>query len=227
MEATPITSEALQGSRSGRFISPPTPFDTTEVRWFASGLMPRPLVSWFTLSGRRGTLEVRYDAYLESDSSDLGRKRRNRGPFEIKTRRGFGDTISVNDRLAGRLEEWRKVIAATPPATTPADRWSEVHKVVLTRTYHVSTRGAMVEVAFGDLSAPGCDIELAALTVEGVTAWTFALEAWGPSALRSSLLQRSADAFIADTGLPVSVTSQLTIDMGYPEWLAETVWRDH
>jgi hypothetical protein len=227
MEATPTTSEAREASPTGHLATPSTPFDTTEVRWFASGPMPRPLVNWFTLSGTRGTLEVRYDAYLAGTSSGLGRKRRNRGPLETKTRLGVGAKVSLDDRLDGHLEEWRKVITTTSPPPTPTDLWAEVHKVLLTRTYHASVRDAVVEVAYGDLSAPGCDIELAAVAVEGVAAWTFALEAWGPPALRSSLLQHSANVFVAETGLPASVTSSLTVDMGYPEWLAQTVWRDH
>jgi hypothetical protein len=225
MEAVPIASQVdpvPDGTATPSLSA--APFDTTEVRWFAAGLMPRRLVEWFTMSGRRGTLEVRYDAYLAGNSPGIGRKYRNHGPFETKTRQTIGDPVELDGRLRGRTEDWRKV-AMAPPAVPPApDGWCDVHKVVLTRTYHEAAPDQVVEVAYGDLAAAGCDIELAAVTVRNIEAWTFALETWGPAETRRNLLERCAAAFIASTGLPDSLTSALTEDIGYPQWLARTVW---
>jgi hypothetical protein len=223
MRAAPHISENLTARPVIDPVLPSVPFDTTEVRWFAHGPMPRELVDWFTSSGRSGTLEVRRDSYLAGDSPAVGRKRRNLGPFEIKTRLAIGNAVSISGRLAGLTEDWRKVVA---PAPGRAGTWTEVHKVVLTRTYHASDGDRVTEVAANDTSLPGCDIEIAAITVGGVEAWTFALEAWGRTSVRHRLLETSAEAFVAAVGLPDLVTNRLTQEMAYPRWLAATVW-DH
>jgi hypothetical protein len=226
METAPIRSGSLESQPVITALLPSIPFDTTEVRWFARGAMPRQLVGWFTAAGRHGTMEVRRDVYLADGSADIGRKRRNRGPFEIKTRLATGSVVTLAGRLTGVAEEWRKVIGSPPSNAATDDRWTEVHKVVLTRTYHLTDAEDIIEVPANDTSRPGCDVELAAITVAGIEAWTFALEAWGSTELRSYLIERSAAAFVATAGLPESVTARLGEDMSYPCWLTRTVWQD-
>lgn len=226
MEAVPSENPL---HRSRRHLRPETTaaagttFDTTEIRWFATGSMPLEVVAWFTQSGTRGTLEIRQDAYLPAGTPTVGRKRRNHGPFEIKTRLGLGPAFHLDGQLSGRIERWRKVISTRPHLPRPSRQWANVHKVVVTRTYHVGRAAMLVEVHRGDTSVPGCDIELAEVTVNDVEAWTLAFEAWGPEGEQRRILEQAATAFIADTGLPTFVTSQLTVDMGYPAWLAEFI----
>jgi hypothetical protein len=98
-----------------------------------------------------------------------------------------------------------------------------VHKVVVTRTYHETRPGVLVEVHRGDTSVPGCDIELAEVTVNDIEAWTLALETWGPEGEQHRILERAAASFIGETGLPGSSAARLTVDMGYPAWLEEFV----
>lgn len=192
------------------------PFDTTEVRWFAPGHLPESLVKWFIRSSH-STLEARDDAYLIDGSHDAGRKVRGRGSFEVKLRTGFGDLFHLGDRVKGRIEEWRKYVGLHIPA---GQSWIEVGKVVLTRTYQPDVQGAVAEVRERDLLVPGCDIELASVSAAGERAWTFALEVWGPTEQRNLLLTEAAARFVADAGLPRSLTARLVHDMGYPEWLA-------
>ena len=193
------------------------PFDTTEVRWFALGTLDPAHVEWFNESGRVD-LEIRQDSYVVDTSHDVGRKRRDHGPFEIKTRTGSTGVTRLWGGLRGRIEQWRKVVGVEPPDGS-LDRWSDVDKVVLTRIYQLHAHEA-IEVDRRDMTVPGCDIELAAVSVEGLEAWTFALETWGPNHEQRSMLDRAALQFLSDSGLPREFASHLTADMGYPEWLA-------
>lgn len=197
------------------------PFDTTEVRWFALGTLDPVHVEWFNESGR-ADLEIRQDSYVVDTSHDCGRKQRDNGPFEIKTRTGSTGVIPLWGGLRGRIEQWSKIVSVKPPDGS-LDRWSDVDKVVLTRTYQLQANDA-TEVDKRDLTVPGCDIELAAVSVEGLEAWTFALETWGPNHEQRSLLDRAALQFLSDSGLPRGFASHLTADMGYPEWLTSVVW---
>jgi len=226
MEAARTTFESLSSEQLIGSSLPRIPFDTTEVRWFAAGPMPRRLVNWFTSAGRWGSLEVRDDSYLVGAAPSVGRKRRNRGTFEIKTCLARGPVVCLDSRLSGRTEQWRKVIGTPPGPGATAHKWTDVHKVILTRTYHFSAPDRVVEVTPGNLTMPGCDIELAAVSVAGVEVWTFALEAWGGPDQRLGLLEKSAAAFVAAVGLPESVITPLGVDMSYPAWLNRTVPQD-
>ncbi len=196
------------------------PFDTTEVRWFGEGSMPAEVVDWFTESGAHGYLEIRQDAYLPATSPSVGRKRRNFGPFEVKTRSGTGTTFQLTEGLLGRIEEWRKIVSTMTHHRLPTMRWWRVHKVVITRTFHHLGSGETHEVPYGDTSVPGCDIELAEVTIDDVEAWTFAFEAWGILEQRRILLEAAAMALLASTGVPCPTLYTLDASMGYPEWLA-------
>jgi len=200
---------------------PEMPFDTTEVRWFGTGSMPADVLNWFTKSGSHGSLEIRQDAYLSTGSVSIGRKRRNHGPLEIKTRRGLGATFALGNVLVGRIEEWRKIESAGRHLPRLSRRWADVHKVVVTRTYQQESTGRLVEVLRGDMSLPGCDVELAEVAVDEIEAWTLAFEAWGPGEQQRSILRASADQFLAGAGLPLDISTRLTINMGYPAWLAQ------
>lgn len=204
--------------------APYAPFDTTEVRWFADGALPDSLAEWFTKSGRWTELEIRRDAYLVDRSPDVGRKQRDQGPFEVKTRRGRSGVLHLPGGLRGHLEEWRKHIAGAQPPPTPDERWSDVHKVVLTRIYQHDPDDQVAEIETRNPLVAGCAIELASVAVSDVRAWTFALEAWGPDDRRRSLLEQAAALFVRTSEFPPGFTSRLTADMGYPEWLSSVVW---
>lgn len=93
--------------------APSSAFDTTEVRWFAAGSLPASYVEWFSSSGG-ATLEVRRDCCLVDPSHDIGRKRRNDGPFEIKIRMGSTSIVGLWEGLRGRLERWQKTVGQSP-----------------------------------------------------------------------------------------------------------------
>lgn len=197
-------------------FAPAIPFDTTEVRWFAAGNLPDSLVDWFIRSGR-ATLEVRHDSYLVDGSHDAGRKVRNHGSFEVKIRTGSHGFLHLGNGIHGRIEEWQKSVGLQPPT---AESWVEVGKVVLTRTYQPGPKDGLSEVRERDMLIPGCDVELATVSVGDTKAWTFAFEVWGPGEQRHRILSETASRFVETAGLPPELASWLTCDMGYPEWLA-------
>lgn len=224
MEVPPLANLPIRPSPPGansRRSVPKMPFDTTEVRWFGTGRMPADVLNWFTRSGSHGSLEIRQDAYLSTGSVSIGRKRRNHGPLEIKTRRGLGATFALGNVLVGRIEEWRKIVSPGLHLPRRSRRWVDVHKVVVTRTYQQEPTGGLVEVLRGDMSLPGCDVELAEVAVDDTEAWTLAFEAWGPGEQQRSILHASADLFLAGTGLPADISNRLPVSMGYPAWLAQ------
>jgi hypothetical protein len=191
--------------------------DTSEVRWFVDGALPSALVSWF--SAGTTTLEIREDAYRLDGSPDLGLKRRNHDRLELKVRCDVGDAVEILG-AAGRIEDWSKLgdvdFAEVP--STGVERWADVHKVVLTRTYRIDPIGTALPTRTRSPSA-GCDVELASVTVGDVEAWTFAFEAWGPAANRRRILRASTDSFAAETPLPPVLVASLDQTVGYPEWL--------
>lgn len=205
------------------------PLDTAEVRWFADGALPRSFVEWFSDMGRSGVVETRSDIYRVGDAPDVGLKRRDYGPLELKIRRGSGGVLSIGGGVHGRIEEWRKT-GAVESTRVRGDRdwqWSAVDKMVLTRTFAMDHRDGIAEVTGTDPTEPACDIELASVVVGETVAWTFAFEAWGPREARRRMLAGSLAALTSQSSpIPYRLVAALQLNMGYPEWLASTVWSD-
>lgn len=217
-----IDLEAFRGqaAATGRSLSVPV-LDTSEVRWFAEGLPPHTVVEWFTCGGLAGTLEERCDTYQLHRLHDIGVKRRSRTSLEVKVRRGIGDPLAVAPGLVAPFEEWRKWSPGvgdpmSPSADTP---WIDVEKTVLTRT--VSADHEVVGPApHVDDTLSGCDVEIAAVTVAGVEAWSFAFEAFGPKPDRSRAVRSAWEMLISTSGAPEELSASFTSSGGYPEWLA-------
>ncbi len=221
MPANPHISDRFDG-----LLLRGQPLYTSEVRWFASGSPPANVVAWFSDRGRSALVELRRDAYRVSLDHSSSVKRRDRGPLELKRRHGITPRLEFGPGLAGRVEEWRKHQVEEPLGTIDW-QWSAVDKVVLTRTFALDGAGSAVEVGTRDSSAPACDIELATVTAGDLVAWSFAMEACGDGPERSALLSRSLDALLHRLPpAPAEFVDAIEVDMGYPEWLAETIWRD-
>ena len=204
-----------------------TPFDTTEVRWFATGTLPGSVSKWFRDSGPAPIVETRRDTYWMQASHDVGLKSRNNGPLEIKLCLSRSGDFDLGEGILGHIEEWRKAPLKTLHEVNGSAhwRWSEVHKRVVTRTYGPDVNGRLVPIVTTDLPPTGCDIELATVSVGDTLAWTFAFEAWGPRERRLELLDGSWRAFRQNASLPPIELGRLGISAGYPEWLATVAWQ--
>ncbi len=186
----------------------PGVLETLELRWFAPGRIPAAAVTWFEATAPHVVVEERIDSYLLTGRPDLGVKRRNHGPLQVKERRRIGTSIPVGGHLVGRVEEWHKSTQALSPAA--GERWLDVDKHVLTFSYRAAGTGGL---------ATACDIELAAVETDCLEAWTLAFEASGPPTDRLGTLRSSVERFLSDTDVPAAIAAALELEAGYPAWL--------
>jgi hypothetical protein len=180
--------------------------ETLEVRWFARGRLPSEVLGWFQTSVAHVETEERVDSYLVTGRSDLGVKRRDQGPLEVKERIRVGSRLSVG-RLEAPVETWRKSIQPALPET--GGPWIDVVKNVWNHPLRVAIGG----------SPAACDVELAAVEADGVEAWTLAFEASGAPEDRPAVLRSAAELFRDDTHVPSGVVGALDVEAGYPAWL--------
>lgn len=190
--------------------------DTTELRWFADGPLPPDVESWFTHSGTVGMVEDRCDTYRVDGRRDTGVKLRFRETLELKVRQPIEETLTLEPGLAGRLEAWRK----WSPADGIAD--SDGHTALVDVCKRVIKRRFSVfgdEIVTGPPIGSGCEVEIAAITVGDIQAWTFAFAAFGPTATRQSSVLACWQALLADSPPPEVVGRSFSQSCGYPEWL--------
>ena len=221
----PLLVESAQTPERARQsgLHVPSVLDTTELRWFVPGVLPVDIGGWFI--GPTGVVEDRCDTYLLDGHRDVGVKRRFRETLELKVRQSLDGALDLGDGLAGPLEVWRRWSPAEHLVEVGADgRWVDVRKSIVKRRF--SLDGA--EIAFSpDATAtdPGCDVEVAQVTVGTIKAWTFAFAAFGPEATRRDALTASWRGLVASSRFPDSLGPDGRA-MGYPEWLERTVSPD-
>ena len=73
------------------------PIETTELRWFRNGPLPRSVCSWFTSNGAFGAVEERHDRYLIDGRLDRGLKLRDGSTLELKVRQTIARTVPSSD----------------------------------------------------------------------------------------------------------------------------------
>ncbi len=200
-----------------RVSAPEARFATSEVRWFGDGPLPPSLVSWFAAGPT--SVEIRSDRYWVDGPPDLGLKRRGNGPLELKVRCDASDTIVLDVGLRGQIEEWCKISPLAEEHAPSGGSWVDVGKLVRTRSYHRYAEGPLSVTDRPDLSTNGCEVELAAVTVGDLEAWTFAFEAWGKEDLRRATLRAAMAALVSTSPLPHELLGGLGRDAGYPAWL--------
>jgi hypothetical protein len=194
--------------------------DTTELRWFGDGRLPPGVAAWFTKDGEVGEREERCDIY-RLDRRDIGVKLRARRTLELKIRQSVGERLAVGAGLMGRVEAWRK----WSPADSLVERnddlaWVDVHKTVIKRRFCVDGDECISAEEAALLTAGGVDVEVVAVIVEGVEAWTFAFAAFGPRASRRTAIVSASQALFADKRVP-ELGFLSGRSGGYPNWLVQ------
>jgi hypothetical protein len=193
---------------------PPVRRITREVRWFADGQLPDPLLEWFT-KGMSYEFEERVDRYdLDAARRGMGNKVRDRRVLDLKHRLNQDEVMHLAPRIAGRVQDWVKL-------TRPAADWESIRtasdidigKEIYTRRYHVRP---------GQSAAAGCDVELSAITRDHSQAWSLCFETFGDPGRRGDLLQHGVDRFLADTPMPARLDLELKNSRCYPSWISAT-----
>jgi hypothetical protein len=179
---------------------------TSEVRWFGRGNPPPGSLEWFLGLGPR--LEHRVDSYQSTAREEVGVKRRNGGPVEIKALERRDQLPTVFGLAAARIEDWLKWRVADDGRSADEDTgaWVDVDKTLL----------SVDRVAEGGEVA--CEVELAVIGIGHVAAWTFALEARGPVMERRLWLIETAVLLLDEA--PPALPAALRDARAYPQWLA-------
>jgi hypothetical protein len=199
-------------------------FATAEVRWFYEGPLPKEVLTWFR-DARHGpaTDATRVDYYLRlGDRLSLGIKVRE-GRIEIKQRQGQGAICRFDERVAGRLEEWRKwsfPLAAGEGTVrellTPQASWLGVRKTRRLRRYRLAGGKRVEPMQAVRYPGQGCDWELTSLLCGGTAWWSLGLEAFGQTIALRECLQLGVEHILQSSQPPLLEAHH---SFGYPQWL--------
>lgn len=193
-------------------------FATAEVRWFFPGSIPDDARAWFrTVAGTPET-EARTDRYvLPTAPEGLGVKWRS-GRLEVKRLAEVVGEERFHERVAGRVERWRKwsfPLAPEADLAEPAGDWVEVAKRRQVR-YFVAEDGAVRWAEDGECSAHACGLELGEVRVGDEVWWSVCLEAFGgDEAALPDRLRRVAAHVVAAEPPELGAGHALS----YPAWL--------
>lgn len=187
-------------------------YKSLELRWFMRGAIPQPLLESFHSGGPAAVWERRKDSYWPIRRIDIGVKRRNGGPVEMKVRRSARpwDLPSGSTAVSEQWDKWRprRLIL-----DRPTDAWLEVDKTLWTRTFALAGKEVRGPA---DGRRLRCEVELAAVSFGATTWWTVAFEATGPARLQPSVLRATFDRLWAPT---FELWLEGGVNAGYPEWL--------
>jgi hypothetical protein len=195
--------------------------DTTELRWITEGPLPTDVEAWFTCGGTTGSVEQRCDTYRMDGLRDQGVKLRFRETLELKVLQAVGEHLVLGAGLDGRLQVWRRWSPADGLVDIGGEvSWLDVCKIVTKRRF--SADGD--EIVPSDLEQAtldaGCDVEVAAITIGDIEAWTFAFAAYGPTVSREPAVVAAWRVLTAAGVRPQDLTTTFGLSTSYPEWLA-------
>lgn len=193
---------------------------TTELRWFFDGDLGPETLSWFT-DGGNGLTEARCDTYRLDGQVDVGVKRRFRTTLELKRRLRPAEPFAIGSDLHGRLECWQR--------WSPADGrvelgdgtiWVDVDKWVIKRRFDRTGEERALSEETRAMTGEGCDVEIARVSADGRSAWTFAFAAFGPLDGHRDSLLAAWNGLLADGPPPGDLRLTADVSCGYPEWMS-------
>jgi len=192
---------------------------TSEVRWFFDGPLPPSVLTWFVGPGS-GLVEDRCDTYRLDRQIDTGVKRRFRTTLELKLRLDRPKPLVIGC-LDGSLEVWKRWSPADDRVRLDeATVWVDVDKTVIKRRFDGEGREVALSEADRAMTGDGCDVEIAAISVNSLQAWTFALAAFGEPGRHEAFLACAWAALATDRPRNDEFELDRRHSCGYPEWLA-------
>ena len=196
---------------------------TTEVRWFFDGRLPEEVRSWFTHDGKLGLPETRRDSYRLDGEVDIGVKRRYETILELKLRQSQPEPYLHRD-LDGQVETWQRFSPADGMLHLgPTTVWIDVDKTVIKRRFAPTGSEVALTEATRAMTGNGCDAEVAEVAVNGRSAWTFALAAFGEGADHRASLAAAWDTLADGRSRPRQLPIPWGESCSYPEWMAKHI----
>lgn len=194
---------------------------TSELRWFAPGPVPSDVRSWFTDDGARGSCEERRDLYRLDGTADVGVKLRGHEILELKRRRSAVEGSPVRGAPRGWFEVWHKWSPADELVAAATDAsWVDVHKRIIRRRFSMDGTEVELSDAERSMAGAGCDVEIVAIGVGALEAWSYALAAYGPQRSRRTSIESAWRAIGVGSAVG-RVAAGTGISCGYPEWLRQ------
>lgn len=194
---------------------------TSELRWFTDGQLPSAVVAWFAPPDVDYLTEHRCDIYRLDAGSDVGVKRRFGSKLELKVRTRDPEIVVLNHGFVGRLERWNRWSPADGLVGQVNDAtWIDTHKTIIKRRF--TAWGEPVDLTHANraMTGAGCDLEIAAIEVDGRHAWTLAFAAFGPRDDHLDLIHAAWRTQCHDQRWPMQSSLVADHSSGYPEWLA-------
>ena len=218
---------SLQDQATGPARS--APIETTELRWFRNGPLPRSVCSWFTSNGAFGAVEERRDRYLMDGRLDRGLKLRDGSTLELKVRQTIARTVpssdgpdAVAELPRGTVEQWQKWSPADHLVSTGSELWVEVHKRIVKRRFTIAGEEMTVLDHADTLVGAYCDIEIVVIDDGSAEKWSLAFAAHGPLHSRLAGIGAAWCALVS-VARPPSRSLVFDVSCGYPEWLERRI----
>jgi hypothetical protein len=193
---------------------------TAELRWFFDGPLPTEVWSWFTRNDA-GLVEHRCDTYRLDERLDVGVKQRSGRTLELKMRMRQPEPSSVADDVNGRIETWQRWSPADGLLSLDDDAvWIDIDKTIVKRRFRTDGREQPLSNQTRAMTGDGCDVEIAALSMNGQEAWTFAFAAFGELDTHRDALGAAWRALVEQQPRPDELRLHIGRSYGYPEWIA-------
>lgn len=193
---------------------------TLEARWFGAPPLPDVLREWFNTLGTIRT-SAQTDLYLPAEDPALNLKLRD-NQLQIKRRLAGPFRTSLGPTAAGRCEQWVKWSFDLEEASSLWDEDPTALWVPVKKTRHQLTIPPEAQSSLTtDLpTSPPASIEaeLTVLEADSESAWTFCVEADGPTGSLVETLT-SAAPLLLDDRLPISLSTEQSF--GYVRWLQQ------
>ena len=196
--------------------------NTTEIRWFVPGKIPKPVDEWFdNCPGEWIDQPERTDSYYRlSGGQSLGIKLRQ-GRLEMKERTSPSETVRIQSEIVGLIGTWRKwsFELAGDEETASWDRsanrlWLAVKKTRKLRFYSLTTNGTLIPQ--DSIQGSTCQVELTTVLAQSTQWWSLGFEASGVEKKQQEYLTIVATRLLEH----VEGIHLREIDsMSYPDWL--------
>ncbi len=195
-------------------------FPTLETRWFYPGPIPPDVLAWYHYGERAPEAQpTRIDYYLRlGDNDDLGIKLRE-GRIEIKQRVEQYGVEHLHERVRGLVEGWRKWSFGVDDLGSGLGdtSWIAVRKARRLRRYLVTDAGDVIAITGVEITAPGCNVELAELAIHDETWWSLAFETFGPEATLHATFTHVVRHVLRGNAVPSLDAGH---SFGYAQWMS-------